>query len=111
MIAEGSLRKVQGNRFVDSHEMNAPLPARGMGGYVKPVHCLWEVKSDLFLRAFLHHDNRFPKNFSFSLKPEKKDIKNQWLPKIMCFPGHGRFALLLLDLIHESVHLTFVISP
>ena len=72
MIAERSLCKTQGNRLVDSHKMNTLLPARGLGGYVKPVHCLWEVKSDLFLRAFLHHDNSFPKNFSFSLKPEEK---------------------------------------
>ena len=72
MIAEGSLRKAQGNRFVDSHEMYAPLPARGMGSYVKPVHCLWQVESLLFLKTFLYHDNRFPKNFAFSLKLEEK---------------------------------------
>ena len=72
MIAEGSLRKAQGNRFVDSHEMNAPFPARGMGGYVKPVHYLWQVESVLLIRTFLHHDNRFPKNFTFRLKLEEK---------------------------------------
>jgi len=72
MIAEASLRKAQGNLFVDSHEMNAPLPARGMGSYVKPVHYLWQVESFLFLKTFLHHDNRFPKNFAFSLKLEEK---------------------------------------
>ncbi|UPM50000.1 MULTISPECIES: hypothetical protein [unclassified Synechococcus] len=68
IIAEGSLRKAQGNRFVDSHKMNALLAARGMGGYVKPVHGLWQVESVLFLSTFLRHNNKFPKNFSFSLK-------------------------------------------
>ncbi len=70
MIAKGSLRKNQGNRLVDSHKMNALLPARGMSSYVKPVHCLWRVESILFLSTFLHHDNRFTKKFSFSLKVE-----------------------------------------
>ena len=81
MIAEGSLRKAQGNRFVDSHEMNAPFPARGMGGYVKPVHYLWQVESVLLIRTFLHHDNRLPKNFTFSLKLEEKRFQEAMATK------------------------------
>ena len=40
MIAEGSLCKTQGTRLINSHKMNTLLPARGMGGYVKPMHGL-----------------------------------------------------------------------